>query len=161
MMDLQKITRELSSLEKRVLLSLEKLDGKASPETIFKQGDFTQFVEVMNAASWLQAKNLVKVEEHVQTVYALGNEGEEFIEHGLPERRALQKIAELGGSARLQDLTVVLKKHEIPVAIGWLKQKGWATITKKESITSCVDVFFVQRMLVVWWRLPYLLPFLN
>lgn len=135
MMDLQKIAKELSSLEKRVLISLEKLDGNASPETIFKQGDFTQFVEVMNAASWLQAKNLVKVEEHVQTVYALGNEGEEFIEHGLPERRALQKIVEMGGSARLQDLFVILKKHEIPVAIGWLKQKGWATITKNESDT--------------------------
>ncbi|MBN2066801.1 MAG: phenylalanine--tRNA ligase subunit alpha [Candidatus Thermoplasmatota archaeon] len=134
-MDIDKIIRELSSLEKRVLLTLHDLDGKASPEDIFEKGNFSQHVEVMNAASWLQAKQLVKVEEHVKTVYVLGNEGEDFLEHGLPERRALNKIIELGGSARLQDLLSILKQHEIPVAIGWLKQKGWATITKQGSDT--------------------------
>ena len=134
-MELDKLIRELSSLEKRVLLTLEKLDGKADPETIFKQGDFSQDVEVMNAASWLQSKNLVVVEEHVKTVYVLGSEGEEFLKVGLPERRALQKIVDLNGSARLQDLLDVLKKHEIPVAIGWLKQKGWATISKQGADT--------------------------
>jgi phenylalanyl-tRNA synthetase alpha chain len=134
-MDIDKIIRELSSLEKRVLLTLHDLDGKASPEDIFEKGNFSQHVEVMNAASWLQAKQLVKVEEHVKTVYVLGSEGEDFLEHGLPERRALKKIIELGGSARLQDLLSILKQHEIPVAIGWLKQKGWATITKQGSDT--------------------------
>lgn len=134
-MDIDKIIRELSSLEKRVLLTLHDLDGKASPDDIFEKGNFSQHVEVMNAASWLQAKHLVKVEEHVKTVYVLGNEGDDFLEHGLPERRALIKIIELGGSARLQDLLSILKQHEIPVAIGWLKQKGWATIKKQGSDT--------------------------
>jgi phenylalanyl-tRNA synthetase alpha chain len=134
-MDLEKLIRELSTLEKKVLLVLEKLHGQASPEAIFKEGDFSQDVEVMNAASWLQSKNLIHINEQVHTVYALGAEGEEFIQHGLPERRALQKIVDLHGTSRLQDLVEVLKPHEIPVAIGWLKQKGWATISKKGSDT--------------------------
>jgi len=134
-MDLEKLIRELSTLEKKVLLVLDKFHGQASPEMICKEGDLSQDVEVMNAASWLQSKNLIHINEQVHTVYALGVEGEEFIQHGLPERRALQKIVDLNGTSRLQDLVEVLKPHEIPVAIGWLKQKGWATITKNGSET--------------------------
>ncbi len=134
-MDFKKLIHELSPLEKKVLLVLEKLQGKASPETILKEGDFSQDVEVMNAASWLQSKNIVTIEEQVKTVYALGSDGEEFIKNGLPERRALRKIIDLQGIALLQDFKDVLQTHEIPVAIGWLKQKGWVTISKKDTIT--------------------------
>jgi len=58
-MDTNKTIKELSQNEKKVLLALKKLKGKASPEEIFKTGDFEQEVEVMNASSWLQSKKLV------------------------------------------------------------------------------------------------------
>lgn len=135
MMDLEKLIRELSPLERKVLLALGTLHGKASPDALVKEGKFSQAVEVMNAASWLQSKKIVSIEEHVKTVYALGSDGETFIKKGLPERRALQKIIESGGKASLQDLSDVLQPQEIPVAIGWLKRKGWATISKKDSVT--------------------------
>ena len=40
-MDLEKTIKELSQNEIKVLLTLKKLKGKASPENILKNGDFS------------------------------------------------------------------------------------------------------------------------
>ena len=134
-MDIDKAIEELSQNEKKVLMSLKKLNGKASPDDILKNGDFQQEVEVMNASSWLQSKKLIKVEEHVKTVYSLGKEGKQFLQNGFPEKRALQLISNKSGKASLRDLSSILEKHEVPVAIGWLKRKGWAKIQKTDGGT--------------------------
>jgi len=134
-MDIEKTIKELSHNEKKVLLTLKKLNGKGSPEDILKQGDFNQEVEVMNASSWLQSKKLVTTEEHIKKVYSLGKEGKRFLEKGLPERRALKAISEKKGSINLKDLSKSLDKNEIPIAIGWLKRNGWVNIKKdKETV---------------------------
>ena len=132
-MDFEKTIKELSQNEIKVLLTLKKLNGKASPENILKNGDFNQEVEVMNASSWLQSKKLVKIEDHINVVYALGKEGKQFIENGFPEKRALQLISKKGGKVSLDELSIILNKPEIPVAIGWLKKKGWVTIKKEKG----------------------------
>ena len=132
-MELDKIIKELSQNEKKVLLTLKKLKGKASPEEILENGDFNQDVEVMNASSWLQSKNLVKIEDHIKTVYSLGKEGKQFLKNSFPEKRVLQFISNKGGKTFLKETSTVLEKEEIPVAIGWLKRKGWATITKDKD----------------------------
>jgi len=134
-MALDRIISELSINEKKVLITLEKLGGKADPKNIYDHGDFQQQVEVMNAAAWLQSKKLVVVEETIEKVYSLGKDGEYFLKQGLPEKRALKKIIENGGKATLHELQSVLEKFEIPVAIGWLKQKQWATISKDQDTT--------------------------
>jgi len=134
-MDINKIIKELSQNEIKVLLTLKKLKGQSSPENILKNGDFTQEVEVMNAASWLQSKKLVKINDNIKTVYSLGKEGKQFLKNGLPEKRSLKLISEKNGKASLKELSKILQKHEIPVAIGWLKRKGWANIKKdKETV---------------------------
>ena len=91
-MDLDKTIKELSQNEKKVLLTLQKLKGKASPEDILKNGEFNQEVEVMNASALLQSKTLVKIEDCINTVYYLGKEGKQFLEKGLPEKIALKHI---------------------------------------------------------------------
>jgi phenylalanyl-tRNA synthetase alpha chain len=134
-MELDKTIGELSQNEKKVLLTLQKLKGKASPEEILKNGDFNQEVEVMNASSWLKSKNLVNIEHHIKTVYSLGKEGKQFYEKGLPEKIALKHIFDRGGKASLKGLSEVLSPRNIPIAIGWLKRKGWAIIKKdRETI---------------------------
>lgn len=138
-MDFDKTISELSQNEKKVLLTLKKLKGKGSPEDILKNGDFTQEVEVMNASSWLQSKKLVKVEEHISTIYSLGNEGKIFLKKGLPEKRALKVLSDKKGKCVLGDLSNILLKNEIPLAIGWLKKKGWATI-KKEGKDTILEI---------------------
>jgi len=132
-MDIKKIIKELSQNEIKVLLTLKKLKGEASPEDITKNGDFNQEVEVMNASSWLQSKKLVKINDRIKTVYSLESEGKQFLKNGLPEKRALMLISKQGGKASLKDLSKVLEANEIPVAIGWLKQKGWADIKKDKD----------------------------
>ena len=134
-MDPGRVVKELSNNEKKVLLALDKLGGRASPEDIFSNGEFTKEVEVMNALSWLQSKKLVDVREHVTNVYSLGSEGEEFVEKGLPEKRVVSFLVESNGRASLDDLKGVLKSSEIPIAIGWLKRKNWANLKKEDGKT--------------------------
>lgn len=139
-MDIEKIIKELSQNEKKVLLALKKLHGKGSPEEILKNGEFTQDVEVANASSWLQSKKLVSIDTHIKTVYSLGKEGKRFIEKGLPEKRALRLLAEKKGTIILKELSGCLDSDETPVAIGWLKTNGWATIKKdKNTIIEITD----------------------
>src|SRR5256886_9478368 len=87
---------ELSFLEKKVLLTLQKRK-KASPEELKAAGKFRELVEVMNAASWLQAKGLVTMKERVVHTYRLARP--EVARRQLPERRALVALAR--GSGRL------------------------------------------------------------
>jgi len=135
-----KIIQELSQNEKKVLLTLKKLNNSASPEEIFEKGDFTQKVEVMNASSWLKSKKLVKIEEHIKTKYTLGREGKEFLKKGLPEKRALKFLNDNNGKIKMNDLSKTLDKSEVPVAIGWLKRKGWADIKKeKDALLEITD----------------------
>jgi phenylalanyl-tRNA synthetase alpha chain len=139
-MDVDKTIKELSLNEKKVLLALKKLHGKGSPEEILKNGEFSQDVEVSNAASWLQSKKLVTMDNHIKTVYSLGKEGKRFVEKGLPEKRALKLLSDKKGTISLRDLSVVLDSDEISVAIGWLKTNGWATIRKeKDTIIEITD----------------------
>jgi phenylalanyl-tRNA synthetase alpha chain len=134
-MDIDKTIKELSQNEKKVLVALKKLHGKGSPDEILKNGGFTQDVEVANASSWLQSKKLVSIDNHIKTVYSLGKEGKRFIEKGLPEKRALKLLSEKKGTITLKDLSSTLDSDEIPIAIGWLKANGWATI-KKDKLSS-------------------------
>lgn len=134
-MNLDKIIQELSKNEKRVLLSLQELNGSGSPDEVMDVGSFSQQVEVMNAASWLQSKKLATVTEHVKTVYALDKEGEYFFNHGLPEKRVVKWLQSQNGKCSLKEMTSVLLPNEIPIAVGWVKKKGWATISKENNET--------------------------
>lgn len=132
-METSKIINELSQNEKKVLLTLNKLGGKATPQEILNRGGFKEEVEVMNAASWLRSKKLVKIESHIKTIYSLDKEGRQYLKKGLPERRALKIIYEKNGRAKLEDLSKKLSKNEIPIAIGWLKRKKWVRIKKEKD----------------------------
>ena len=87
----------------------------------------------MNAASWLQSKKLVKIDDHISTVYSLGKEGSQFLKNGFPEKIALQIIDNNKGKVSLSKLSTLLDKQDIPVAIGWLKKKEWANIKKDKD----------------------------
>ena len=132
-MDIDKTINELSQNEKKVLKTLKKLKGKASPDEILKNCDFNQDVEVMNASSWLKSKKLIEIQDHIKTVFSLGKEGKQFLKNGFPEKIALKLVSKQGGKASLKDFSSVLNKQDIPIAIGWLKRKGWVTIKKEKD----------------------------
>jgi phenylalanyl-tRNA synthetase alpha chain len=138
-MEASEILEGLSPQEKRLILALDQLNGKASVDDIFEAGGFRQMVEVMNAASWLQSKELVKVQESARSVYIL--KSKDVLNESLPERRALDHLSALGGKAEMDALTEVLEDKEISIAIGWLKRKGLADIISEggKKVISLTD----------------------
>src|SRR5437879_3405495 len=120
---------ELSYLEKKVLLALAKLE-KAAPEEIRAAGKFRELVEVMNAASWLQAKGLVTMKERVIHSYRLAKP--EVARRELPERKALKAAIKAGGRIQATRVKSACKfdDAELAVALGWLRRKGWAEVSK-------------------------------
>ncbi len=120
---------ELSYLEKKVLLALGTLP-KASPEEIRAAGKFRELVEVMNAASWLQAKGLVSMKERVVRSYRLARP--EVARRQLPERKALHAAVKAGGRLDVRKLKAACKfdNADLAIALGWLRRKGWAEVVK-------------------------------
>src|SRR5256712_5221896 len=114
---------ELSYVEKKVLLALGKLQ-KGSPEEIRAAGKFRELVEVMNAASWLQAKGLVTMKERVLHSYRLARP--EVARRQLPERKALKAAIKAGGRGEVGPLKAARKIDDAELAVppGWLRRKG-------------------------------------
>ena len=126
---------QLSYLEKKVLKALDVLRS-ASPEAIQEKGGFDKLVEVMNAASWLQAKGLVTIHESITKAYTLKRK--EVASRQLAERAAAQVlVTDLGGSGSLADLkaTGKVSNEDIQIALGWIKRKGWGDISKQDNNT--------------------------
>jgi phenylalanyl-tRNA synthetase alpha chain len=128
-MQTKEIADKLSYLEKKVLLALEGGD-EASPEEIMSKGGFEKLVEVMNGVSWNQMKGLVTVEEKVSKAYHLSSK--EKVPDKLPERRVLEALYSGSGESSVPDLEKngIVSGDEVSAAIGWMKKKGWAQISK-------------------------------
>lgn len=135
------IIEQLSFFEKKVLKSLDGLDG-ADPEEILKRSGLGKLVEVMNASSWLQAKGLVTIEEVMTRSYSLRRP--EVATRPLPERVAIEIIAKVhGGKGSMADLrrSGRLKDEDISIALGWIRKKGWGEVSKdgKETLIALTD----------------------
>ncbi|MHB8585163.1 MAG: phenylalanine--tRNA ligase subunit alpha [Thermoplasmatota archaeon] len=130
-------TAEMSNLEKRVLVALAAIGEHATPEQIREKGGFREIVEVMNGSSWLQAKGFVRHEETLRVYDSLGREGKAAVERKLPERRALEALAQSDGRGALSALVAqgALDADEAALAVGWLRRKGWATVAKEGAET--------------------------
>lgn len=131
------MTAELSTIEKRVLKTLAEIGDKATPDDIRARGGFRELVEVMNGSSWLQAKGLVRHEETLRVFLELGKEGKAALLRKLPERRALELLAQAGGEGTLHRLVAenALSNEEAAVAVGWLRRKGLASVSKEGDET--------------------------
>ncbi len=123
------VVRQLSALERRVLLALREHET-ATPEEIRAWGKFRELVEVMNAASWLRAKGLVTMKERVVRTCMLGKR--EYGRRPLPERKALGVLARADGTLPVEKLRSRARMDEqtVSVALGWLRRKGWAEVRR-------------------------------
>jgi phenylalanyl-tRNA synthetase alpha chain len=130
---LDELIDKLSAGERRVLLALRELDG-SEVDAIRETASFTELVEVMNSASWLASKGLVTIGERVDRYVVTGPEAAAAVEVGLPERRALKALS-MTGMLSLGDLSreAGMEKHEVSIAMGWLKRRGWAEIRRVEG----------------------------
>ena len=123
-MDISSIVEGLSYNERKLLIALEVSKWETSPAELIKAGSFDLEVEVMGAASWLESKGLVRIEEEVRTFFEVSDK--EIIEKGLPERRAIEIIDSSGGRIDMNVLSEKMLGGDDKIAVGWLKRKGLA-----------------------------------
>ena len=124
-MELSEILEGLSYNEKKLLLVLDGKGGSAKIADMVSEGDFSLEVEVMGAASWLESKGLATLSERSEKFFALAGDVPE-----LPERVALKAIDAAGGSMLMEALADAMPGGADRIAVGWLKRKGLADISK-------------------------------
>ena len=127
--DIKKIISELHIYEKKLLKELES-EPEATPEDIAKNTGM-DIKSVMSAAGSLASKDIIEVDKEVQKTYSLTDDGLEYANKGLPERRILDVLAEKN-EIHMKDLAseAGIDKKETGIALGWLRQKNWAQIDK-------------------------------
>ena len=127
--DIKKTISELHIYEKKLLKELEA-NPEATPEEVAKNAGM-DIKSVMSAAGSLASKDIIEVEKEVQKTYSLTEDGLEYAEKGLPERRILDVLADKK-QIQMKDLAdeTGVDKKETNIAIGWLRRKNWAEIDK-------------------------------
>jgi len=123
---------ELRENEQKTLLALEKIGGRGSVKGIMEISGLAH-AAAMRAALSLKTRKLTKIHEEQRTTLALSKEGKHHARKGLPERRLIQAVAELGGEATVEEATrkAGLERKFLTIALGWLRRKGWATVKKR------------------------------
>jgi phenylalanyl-tRNA synthetase alpha chain len=126
---------DLRENEQKTLQTLKKLQGKGSLQQVITESGLAH-AAVMRAALSLSTKKLIKIHEEKITTITLNEEGRYHATKGLPERRLIETLLKLGGEASIENVVkeASLEKNFIPIALGWINQKKWATIDKKQKI---------------------------
>ena len=127
--DINKTINELHIYEKKLLKELEA-NSNITPEEIAENTGM-DIKSVMSAAGSLASKDIIEVDKEVQKTYSLTDDGLEYAEKGLPERRVLNVLADKE-EIPMKDLAdeTGIDKKETGIAMGWLRQKNWAQIDR-------------------------------
>jgi phenylalanyl-tRNA synthetase alpha chain len=130
---------ELRENEQKTLLTLSELGGKASVDQIVK-GSGLAHAAVMRATLKLSKEKLVQLRQQKQTIVTLNEEGKTYAHEGLPERRLMESLVKRGGRAKINKAVEEskLEPRLVPIALGWLRQKGWATMEGKERVLKAL-----------------------
>lgn len=128
---------ELRLYEKKVLLALKELAGKASIDAVTEKSGLAH-ASVMRAVLSLSERGMIRLYEHKRTIATLNEEGWSYVEEGLPERRLLKAIIELGGGASIEEASkkAGLSGELASIALGWLCRKGWVNIEGGKCISK-------------------------
>ncbi|MDH5459721.1 MAG: phenylalanine--tRNA ligase subunit alpha [Candidatus Bathyarchaeota archaeon] len=137
---------ELRRHERKTLLAVKRLGGKATLEQIISESGLSN-ATIMRAALVLKEKKLMKIKERKRTIAKLNEEGKLYAEKQLPERRILDMLYDKGGETLIFNIPqeVDIPPDVIPVALGWLVQKNWAVINKEKSTISLSQYSLTQK----------------
>ena len=133
---------ELRTQEQQVLSSVESLGGNATVEQLIKACGI-QDSAVMRNALTLQEKNFITIKAKIQNIVKLTSEGEQYAKDGLPERKLIQTVADLGGIGDLKKAAekAGLQPEFIQIALGWVIRKKWATYTPQNNTLRITEAF--------------------
>ena len=131
---------ELRENEYKILLTIERLGGKASVGQIIEENGLPN-AAIMRAALVLQEKGLAKIHEETQTTMKLNEEGKLHAKRGLPERRLMNALEKLGGKASIAEAVkkAKMKRQYVPIALGWLRRKNWTVLDAKTSTLRMLE----------------------
>jgi len=146
MANLEILAEKLTPLERKVLPVLKK---KNSLKDIQKATELKE-IEVTRALQWLENKKLVKIEKSESEIVELAENGKEYLETGLPERRFLEALTEPLTLNEIKE-KAKLTKEELNVSLGLLKRKKaidfglkGKIIPTKEKIKFPEEDFLIQ-----------------
>tara|TARA_Y100000034_G_C6909945_1_gene423961 strand:- start:4676 stop:6208 length:1533 start_codon:yes stop_codon:yes gene_type:complete len=128
-MDIKKLVRTLSPLERRILPFLK--DFSNYDDIIEASG--MKDVEVMRALQWLSNKKILKIDEQVKELVDLDKNGVLYFKQGLPEKRFLLAIKDGHLSTLGLMKKAELSKEEFNVCIGLLRKKVAIDIQKSDK----------------------------
>lgn len=123
-------TVELRDNEAAVMRALQSHGGNCPFEELLASTAQSS-AAVTRALTALGEKQLVSVKESEYVLLRLTDEGLEYAKSGLPERRLVQAVLELGGEATVDEAA---KHAKIPeqmssVALGWIKISKWCEVS--------------------------------
>lgn len=110
------------------------MQGRATLEQLARDSALP-VSSIMSAALYLQERKLVKMLERKKTLVRLNEEGLSYAQMKLPERRLVEAAMGAGGEADVRELSrrAKIPANMLPIAIGWVRRKGWGNIEKKDG----------------------------
>ena len=121
---------EMRENEAAVIKALQSHGGNCSFEELVASTNGNS-AAIARALLTLQERQFAKTTESDQTILRLTEEGASYAKSGLPERRLIQAVLELGGEATLDQAAkrAQIPEHLASVALGWIKRSNWCEVT--------------------------------
>jgi len=129
MVNLDEKIKELSDIERKVILSL------SAKNTSFEDLSISSAIpidSVRRAAAWLNEKGFAVVSEKESDKFVLTPDGEKALAKGMPENILLETLTRLGGKSNFAELEKEsqLSKQEFMAALGINKRKAFVIISQ-------------------------------
>ena len=135
-MEIQKIIKILHPLERKIIPILKTEKDFSS---LVKKSGLSE-IEVMRALQWLENKKVLELEKKEKQTIWLDQNGQIYLEKGLPEKRFLQTIKEKELTLNQIKEQAQLSSEEFNVSLGLLRKKAAIEIKKqKETLVKITE----------------------
>ncbi|MDI3502460.1 MAG: phenylalanyl-tRNA synthetase alpha chain [Archaeoglobi archaeon] len=114
------------------ILNFLKEKGESTLKEISKELGKSE-AEVMSSLLSLHHREFIELEKEELIYCRLSEEGREYAEKGLPERRVFEFLLSKGGEASLKEIREKFGEKLTSIALGWLRKKGWVEFIKGEE----------------------------
>lgn len=115
--------RTLHDIERKIILTLK--DNSMSIDALAKHSDLN-IDQVRRGIEWLKYKHLININEKIEKILELDENGKKALEHGLPERMLINKLK----NAKEMSIKDLKELEEFNAAIANAKAKGLIVIEK-------------------------------
>ena len=114
-----------------ILKAIDELGGSAEAKAVAERAG-VKLSTLMSDVVSLAQRGLLLVRDELVKWAELTDEGRRYVREGLPERRLIRALEELGGEARPRDIKAEarLSDEELAIALGWARRRKWILIER-------------------------------